>query len=580
MATSRDPVLDPRRGDIEDDLSSTKQRSMLALAGGLLVEISLIKLITAWVLLLLVPGIVLGLAPIVATEWLHLARQRLVTAPWSGVLPVALLFAVLALAWYGARPLLRVAEASFWSLTSIVVEPAYVGAREIIRHFAERRLSAGAPGRLSRLRAMSALASGLLIFVLAVLVVRQVWPATHLFSGVREIGSAGRLFKVALANSAIIVAGYLALGSLAWGLADATMAAPLDFTGFAAPTSRPRWRVVHLSDIHVVGERFGFRIESGRLGPRGNERLRRVLALIEDLDRQERIDLVLISGDITDAGRSAEWAEFFAALEPYPELGERLLIIPGNHDLNVIDRANPARMDLPTSPLRRLRRLRVLSAIAAVQGRRVRVVDRKKGALSATLEELLAPHRDTLQRFADAGRPRLSPLYAELWNSAFPMVRVPATADGLGVILLNSNAATHFSFTNALGMISSEQVHAMDAVKARYPAARWIIALHHHVVEYPQPAKALFERIGTALVNGNWFIRRLKPFAGRTVLMHGHRHVDWIGDCGGVPIVSAPSPVMEATDDRPTYFYLHTLTLGERGELTLMQPLRVDVPPC
>ena len=46
------------------------------------------------------------------------------------------------------------------------------------------------------------------------------------------------------------------------------------------------------------------------------------------------------------------------------------------------------------------------------------------------------------------------------------------------------------------------------------------------------PVAAFSERIGTALVNGSWFLRVLKPYAGRVVVMHGHRHVDWIGACG------------------------------------------------
>jgi hypothetical protein len=35
--------------------------------------------------------------------------------------------------------------------------------------------------------------------------------------------------------------------------------------------------------------------------------------------------------------------------------------------------------------------------------------------------------------------------------------------------------------------------------------------------------------------------------------MHGHRHIDWIGACGAIKIVSAPSPVMGAADDAPSY---------------------------
>lgn len=59
--------------------------------------------------------------------------------------------------------------------------------------------------------------------------------------------------------------------------------------------------------------------------------------------------------------------------------------------------------------------------------------------------------------------------------------------------------------------------------------------------------------------------------------MHGHRHVDWIGECAGLPIVSAPSPVMEATDDMDTYFYIHTLAVGADGRLRLLSPERVIV---
>jgi hypothetical protein len=148
----------------------------------------------------------------------------------------------------------------------------------------------------------------------------------------------------------------------------------------------------------------------------------------------------------------------------------------------------------------------------------------------------------------------------QLWTRAFPLVLPPDRDDGLGIILLNSNAETHFSFINALGMISSEQARGIEIASAQYPHARWVIALHHHLVEYPRAAKALSERIGTALINGNWFVRRLQSLAGRAVLMHGHRHVDWGGECAGLAIVSAPSPVMEATDDLPPVsIYTHWL---------------------
>lgn len=87
----------------------------------------------------------------------------------------------------------------------------------------------------------------------------------------------------------------------------------------------------------------------------------------------------------------------------------------------------------------------------------------------------------------------------------------------------------------------------------------------------------LSERIGTALVNGNWFTRRLQALKGRVVLMHGHRHIDRSGKCAGLSIVSAPSPVMEATDDADTYFYIHALAAQSGGQFGSLPPERVVV---
>ncbi len=96
-----------------------------------------------------------------------------------------------------------------------------------------------------------------------------------------------------------------------------------------------------------------------------------------------------------------------------------------------------------------------------------------------------------------------------------------------------------------------------------------------HVVKYLKPAKALSERIGTALINGSWFVRRLQRPADHVVIMLGHRHIDWIGECGGLLIVSAPSPVMAAADDQDNYFYV--LAVGADGKLSLLEPDRIDL---
>ena len=84
--------------------------------------------------------------------------------------------------------------------------------------------------------------------------------------------------------------------------------------------------------------------------------------------------------------------------------------------------------------------------------------DRVVGSLAAALE----PHRGKIAAFADAGGLRLSAGLAAIWADAFPMVLPPAEPDGLGVILLNSNAEAHFSFTNALGLVAEEGLARLD----------------------------------------------------------------------------------------------------------------------
>ena len=465
---------------------------------------------------------------------------------------------MLALGWFFGRRLFRLAESSFWSLNALAIEPGYAMCREALRHLAEGRLLENSrPEERERLRTIAAVVSGVLITGVALLAILLAWPHTRWIGDVSDLLNPRHLIVVALANTVVLVGAYFAVAALIWAFADATMPHPRDVKTFPARTPGTRaWRVAHLSDLHVVGERYGFRIESGRSGPRGNARLHRTLALLEELDASEPLDIVLISGDATDAGRAAEWAEFLEAMAAHPRFADRVLIIPGNHDVNIVDRANPARLDLNIGPNARLRKIRTLSAINTLQGSRVRVVDRANARVGETLSDALKPHAAEMATFAEEARPFFSTVVNDVWSDVFPMVVPPDRDDGLGVILLNSNSNSHFSFTNALGVIPVEQLRGIEIITAQFPRARWLIALHHHVVEYPRAAKVLSERIGTALVNSNVFVRFLQPIAERVVLMHGHRHIDWIGECGGITIVSAPSPVMESTNDH-RHLFLH-----------------------
>lgn len=572
-------IIDPRRGDIEDDAASPEQRTLVSMAGSLLVEVSLPKLLFAWIVSLLLPAVSLGLAALVASAWFSTLSDKVLVLTEIGALLVAI--GIIALGWIGWKPLFRFAEINFWSLNALAIQPGYVFGREGLQHLAEKVLGRHltTDGR-ARVRAVNSAAAGIAISICAVAVAIWAWPASRWTGSLEDLGVPHRLIIPTLANAAVLICGYLAGASLVWGLADARMAQPVDLAAFdAAPAQARVWRVAHLSDLHVVGERYGFRIESGRAGPQGNERLQQVMARLAAIHAADPLDHVLISGDMTDAGRATEWAEFLDVLSRYPDLVARTFVLPGNHDINIVDRANPARLDLPFSPGKRLRQVRTLSAIAAIQGDRALVVKDGEGHTTA-LNDALAPYRRQMTDFADLGSLKRAARLRGVFDDLYPMVVPPLEENGLGIALLNSNAETHFSFTNALGLVSIEQTRRLETFIARFPKARWIIALHHHLMEYPMPVTAFAERIGTAVINGSWFVRRLDAFADRAVVMHGHRHIDWIGTFGALKVISAPSPVMSAADAVSTHFYVHRLAAGPGEQLCLLEPERIDVSAC
>lgn len=569
-------AIDPRRGDIEDDAASPEQRTLLSMAGSLLVEVSLPKLLFAWTVSLLLPAVSLGLAALAASAWLSTLSDKVLVLTEIGAFLVAI--GIVALGWIGWKPLFRVAEVNFWSLNALTIQPGYVFGREGLQHLTEKVLGRHLTvhGR-ARLRAVNSAAAGIAISICAVAVATWAWPASRWTGSLEDLGVPHRLIIPTLANAAVLICGYLAGASLVWGLADARMAQPVDLVAFdTAPSHARIWRVAHLSDLHVVGERYGFRIESGRAGARGNERLQQVMARLAAIHAVDPLDHVLISGDMTDAGRATEWAEFLDILSRYPDLVARMFVLPGNHDINIVDRANPARLDLPFSPGKRLRQVRTLSAIAAIQGDRAFVVKDGKGH-TATLTDALVPYRRQMADFADLGGLQRAARLRGVFDDLYPMVVPPLEENGLGIALLNSNAETHFSFTNALGLVSIEQTRRLEAFIAQFPKARWIIGLHHHLMEYPMPVTAFAERIGTAVINGSWFVRRLEAFADRAVVMHGHRHIDWIGTFGSLKVISAPSPIMAAADAASTHFYIHRLAVGPDEQLFLLEPERIDV---
>src|SRR5262249_14969276 len=273
--------------------------------------------------------------------------------------------------------------------------------------------------------------------------------------------------KAALINAAIVFGFSTAVASLFWLAQEVTLTGLIvDWTPQPLNERSPEIRIAHLSDLHIVGKRYGYRMGAGARRPRGNECIVRALRQLEALQAHQPVDRVLVTGDITDAETRAEWAEFIDLLRDYPKLRRRLSFVPGNHDVNVVDRTNPGRMDLPWSASQSLRKLRTLLALDMVQGERAYVVDHTSGNLALSLHDYLreGSRAERLRSLAEHGSLRGRWEMARVWNAIFPLVEPPVEGRNYGVILLDSNARTHLSLTNAIGFITPDQLRALKAV--------------------------------------------------------------------------------------------------------------------
>jgi len=532
--------------------------------------------------LIIGPALLVGVAPSAAV---YVARLKLPIAnSWEKhPLPIILWLAGLASAAFAiGRPLLLRAVDIFWHLHYTLVFPAIVVLREMLQIVAER-----VPGRPRtpqqlhrRRRAGSVLAALLLASAGAVLAWRiEVSLGLQLIHGGRVHPWAAA--KAALGNAALVLGLSTVFESGYWLWRELSLSAPvLDWHPGAPDARLSTGRVAHLSDLHTVGGRYDYRMESGLLGPQGNECVREALRKLSTIQEHVPVARFFITGDVTDAGTRAEWAEFLDLLQERPEIRSRLYFVPGNHDVNVVDRGHPALIDLPWSTGQALRKLRVILALDEVQGERVRLVDRSSGALAASLREFLREGKraELLGELAQCGSTRGRREVTKIWETVFPLVE-PASDKTPGLILLNSNARSHFSLTSAIGVIDRSQLRALRSILRTSPADAWLILLHHHVVEYPLASIGLRDRIGLALINAPDVLAAIAPHAHRTLVLHGHRHRDWIGICGGVILCSAPSTALGSCDGEMYQgsFHIYEFATGMGVPVRLVRTERVKV---
>jgi hypothetical protein len=158
----------------------------------------------------------------------------------------------------------------------------------------------------------------------------------------------------------------------------------------------------------------------------------------------------------------------------------------------------------------------------------------------------------------------------------FPLVEPAMEGQGYGLILLDSNAPSNISLTNAIGVVSPTQLRGLKAILKAPSQAAWLILLHHQVVEYPVLGISLSDRIGLALVNAPNLLSVITPHAARTLVLHGHRHVDWLGITGKTVLCSAPSVTLGMEQYRGR-FNIHEFTVSRGGKIEITANQHVKV---
>lgn len=575
------PIWDLRRGDADDNRTSPYGRGMWNVVVSAVLDFNILKASINVFVLIIGPALLLGITP---SAVLYLLRLKLRTAKFWGGHPILVVLGLAGLACaafaVGRRLLSRAVE-SFWQLHYTLVFPAIVVLREMLRIVAER-----VPGRprtprqLHRRRRAGSVLAALLLAAAGAALAWRVEASAGL-----QLIDAGEIrpwaaAKAALGNAALLLGLSTVFESGYWLWRELTWNHPVFDWHPSAAGAGLATHVAHLSDLHTVAGRYDYRMESGLLGPQGNACIREALHKLSMIQARTPLDRIFITGDVTDAGTRVEWAECLYLLQEHPEILSRVYFVPGNHDVNVVDRAHPALIDLPWSTGQALRKLRVILALDEVQGDRVHLVDRSTGAPAASLREYLREggRPGLLGELAQIGSARGRREVTKIWQTIFPLV-APAGDNTPGLILLNSNARSHFALTNAIGVVDRPQLRALRSIFRNSPGHSWLILLHHQIVEYPLTSIGLRDRIGLALMNAPDVLAAIAPHAQRTLVLHGHRHRDWIGVCGGVTLCSAPSAALGSYNGKmyEGSFHIHELGSGKDGSVRLIATERVKV---
>jgi hypothetical protein len=334
--------------------------------------------------------------------------------------------------------------------------------------------------------------------------------------------------------------------------------------------------LVHISDLHVVASEETRRCESPLMGPQGNAilhtRLTRLTAAME------AADATVVSGDLTDMGSHSEWREFLTLMDSLPaEVQNHLFLVPGNHDLNFIERddlrVGARKSDTESYTGRRLRTCLFALVMAKIQSDRCEVAqfDGAGKVRLVPMNDILGPQLSAIQRTIDEieqGKDA-PPSDFDLIN-LFPMVWRTTSKSGARLAFIGTNTCGVGStiVNNAMGLFSWVKLSAVVEKLVReghYP----VVVGHHHILPFfegrgnrqalmhiartktpslKQRIKGMVSLVFMVARDGEQAYRAFRSASAGTgfTYLHGHRHVsrfltEQLTPSGTCHVAGAPS---------------------------------------
>jgi hypothetical protein len=345
-------------------------------------------------------------------------------------------------------------------------------------------------------------------------------------------------------------------------------------------------RIAQLSDLHVTeGQRVRM-VE--KPVPGGN----RSLPALLDHPEIANSHVLLFTGDETDRGTALAWRHFLDALDERG-LAERSILVPGNHDLGMLDpldghreRRHVFRADrFGIVHLANL--LKFCEAFAETGGGRhglvvdpsgeeeplpyldaFREAERLSRPLIASLPSLPVPpvrlrtlrsDWSLLSAYEDqieAARERLLALFPV----AIPLAPFAPGHDAVVFVLNSCASVSRHPATNALGHVGRAQYRRLNRLAHSFEKRLPLLALHHHVVRRSEErGRKFWARVMakfTVLGDARPLVRFCRKVGVRAV-MNGHRHLSYqLRLPNGTVLLAAPSSTLGdelAEDPRPRF---------------------------